>query len=636
MPIKSEEIIKGEGEKVKGLAWYTCGPTVYDSAHLGHARTYVSLDFIQRAMLYHHNLQCATMQSNPPPPPIFIMNITDVDDKILLRAKELNVSPLDLAKKYEKEFFDDMDALNVMRPTIVTRVSEHVESSIIPYIEKIISNDMAYITSDGSVYFNVRAFEEFSGNMNRYGKLAHRNKEETFFEWNESNNQNDTLSNEKKDPRDFVLWKSRNNNTEELSWKSPWSVGRPGWHIECSAMIDSTMKQFSNHNIHVHAGGVDLKFPHHTNEIAQAEAYRDKAFLRGRKEWIPHWIHTGHLHINGLKMSKSLKNFITIKDILASDANGSSLDSSADDFRCWCLGLSGSYRGPATYSESRLIEANVARKKILRFLLDGELWIKRSKESIDVTTLPWSDLDYDLVQESVKSETTIHRALFGAASGDFDGPKILATMIHMAEYGTSYIADVGDGTASTYPLERMLKTLRRCLSILGFTDKTVRAGLETDVEHYSRSNEKLVEEIVQFRKSIRDAALRNLKHHDVQNVCKEILNICDKFRDQNLPSVGIQVFDSDEMENRGWRYYLPGVPDDGNVPSKAPSIDQFDKSQLTAENMFRVGQYKGIFSAYDDSGFPTRTIDGSELSKRMIKKLTKKREVYRQKLEDRE
>jgi cysteinyl-tRNA synthetase len=635
MPIKSDEIVKGQGGDIKGLAWYTCGPTVYDSAHLGHARTYLLLDFIQRAMLYHHKLQCVTAQHSPPLPPIFIMNITDVDDKILIRAKELNVSPLDLAKKYEKEFFEDMDALNVMRPTIITRVSEHVESSIIPYIEKIISNDMAYITNDGSVYFDVRAFEENSGYTNRYGKLVHRNKEETFFEWNENNNQNEKISSEKKDPRDFVLWKSRNNNEEDLSWNSPWSVGRPGWHIECSAMIESTMKQFKNHTIHIHAGGVDLKFPHHSNEIAQAEAYRDEAFFKDRKEWIPHWIHTGHLHINGLKMSKSLKNFITIRDMLVSDTNNSSLDSPADDFRCWCLGLSGSYRGPATYSKSRLVEASVARKKILRFLLDGEQWIKMSRETADIATVPWSELDYDLVQESVECETKIHQALLGSSTGDFDGPTILATMIKMAESGTKYIADVSEGSASTYPVNRMLNTLRQYLSVLGFTAKTVRAGIQNEMELHSISNDKLVEEIVKFRKSIRDIALHNLNGDSVKDVCKEILSLCDKFRDQNLPSSGIQVFDSDEINDRGWRYYVPVVSDGGSVPPKAPSISNIDKNEVTVNDMFRVGQYEAMFSAYDSSGFPTHNIDGSELSKRMIKKLSKKREGYRRRLENR-
>jgi hypothetical protein len=144
-----------------------------------------------------------------------------------------------------------------------------------------------------------------------------------------------------------------------------------------------------------------------------------------------------------------------------------------------------------------------------------------------------------------------------------------------------------------------------------------------------------VEEIVKFRKSIRDIALHNLNGDSVKDVCKEILSLCDKFRDQNLPSSGIQVFDSDEINDRGWRYYVPVVSDGGSVPPKAPSISNIDKNEVTVNDMFRVGQYEAMFSAYDSSGFPTHNIDGSELSKRMIKKLSKKREGYRRRLENR-
>ena len=359
-----EHVVK---ESSKGYVWYTCGPTVYDDAHLGHARTYVCLDILQRALLHSHAL------FHQRPKPIFIMNITNVDDKILNRAKERNVHPIALAQKYEAEFWEDMDSLNVMRPTIVTRVTDHVEDSIIPYIETIMAGGMAY-ERKGSVYFDVKAFEagqeEGQGRVNQYGKLAPHVQTTAAFHKQASEGDGDDAEAEaesdlKRDSRDFVLWKGRDGNSskeEPLIWNSPWGPGRPGWHIECSAMIESTMQKFQKtHQMYFHAGGVDLKFPHHTNEIAQAEAYHsslrasnnnsDKQTCceeRGR-EWIPHWIHTGHLHIEGRKMSKSLKNFITIRELLAQNdvvpnsdgttTHSSILESPADDFRTWCLGL---------------------------------------------------------------------------------------------------------------------------------------------------------------------------------------------------------------------------------------------------------------------------------------------------------
>ena len=352
-----------KSDRSKGMAWYTCGPTVYDSAHMGHARTYVGIDILQRLIVHFHDDTCELR-------PIFIMNVTDVDDKIINRSKELKQDPVALARKYEKEFFDDMDALNVMRPTLVTRVTDHVETSIIPYIEQIKKNGIAYVSSDGSqnsfegngsVYFDVRAFESLASNpfgrRRQYGKLAPPSAStcnSDLFQWSEPHqSKTNARSQLKRDPRDFVLWKQKK-PSDTLYWDSPWGPGRPGWHIECSAMIEATMKMFSSHKIKVHAGGIDLKFPHHTNEIAQAEAYHN--MYPSSKEWIQHWFHTGHLYINGLKMSKSLKNFVTIKDFLS---DSECKESRADEFRLWVFGLSGSLSGPATFSKTRMNESKV-------------------------------------------------------------------------------------------------------------------------------------------------------------------------------------------------------------------------------------------------------------------------------------
>mmetsp|Transcript_2778 Transcript_2778/g.6510 ORF Transcript_2778/g.6510 Transcript_2778/m.6510 type:complete len:282 (-) Transcript_2778:748-1593(-) len=246
-------------------------------------------------------------------PPLFTMNITDIDDKIMKAAEDTGESPLDLARRYEREFWEDMDSLNCLRPHVVARVTERVESDIVPYIETLIDKGMAYDTEDG-IYFNVKNFSEKMGHFSKYGKLSpHATSEHTVE--NEGCD-----ANLKRDQRDFVLWKKQK-STESVCWEAPWGKGRPGWHIECSAIIESIQQQFEDtHYFSVHAGGVDLKFPHHTNEIAQAEAYRGG-------EWINHWVHTGHLHIDGLKMSKSLKNFISIRDFMGKYDMSSSTES---------------------------------------------------------------------------------------------------------------------------------------------------------------------------------------------------------------------------------------------------------------------------------------------------------------------
>ena len=669
-------------DKPLGLLWYTCGPTVYDAAHLGHARTYVALDLIRRAMLAAHEAHamsaiCAPTPSSPPPPPLFVMNVTDVDDKILARAKETGQDPIQLARKFEKEFWEDMDALNVLRPDVVTRVTEHVDCTIVPYIQRIVDNGLAYVLPDGdedddrssgnddavnSVYFDVDAFESSRGGLNRYGKLAPprgASDEGDFFSWEDDSTDADTSRRRKRDLRDFVLWKGRKDG-EDLYWNSPWGPGRPGWHIECSAMIESVSKSFApTHKFGVHAGGIDLKFPHHTNEIAQAEAYHSGSTESNAKngvEWIPHWVHTGHLHIQGMKMSKSLKNFVTIRQLL-STSSSSSLASPADDFRLWCLGISGSYRGPATYSEARIQEARHIRQRIVRFLMDGEEWVRKSSHGDNQPTGQWNEEDVALSDAAASCEASCRYALIGSIDTkggfDIDGSAYLNAIIELVEKGTAYISSPNAGKRPVEPMRIVLETVRKQLSMVGFTDTTVRAGVAIrGANNVSSGNvkggeEALIEELSAFRSNVREAAITGLKQKiedgdTTDSPLKELLDVCDHIRDVSLPSLGVEILDSSVQESNGtagrWRYCIPREDvrtekDSTKTASDDSSSQPSDSDQvLSRKEYLSAGNYEGEFLKFDENGLPTHTADGKEISKRLLKKVMKKYDKYAKKV----
>ncbi len=256
---------------------YTCGPTVYDRAHLGNLRTFIFEDILTRALKYNgYKIKQ-------------IMNITDIDDKIIKRAAKENKKIFEITEPFTEIFFSDIKKLNIKKASFYPKAANHIKE-IISLIEKLIKNKTAYRGTDGSIYFNISGFKN-------YGRLSRLKKRKIKIgariaadEYN------------KNQAQDFVLWKRREDN--EPSWPSPWGNGRPGWHIECSAM---SMK-YLGETLDIHAGGIDLIFPHHENEIAQSEAATGKKFAG-------YWIHGEHLLIHGQKMAKSLGNFYTLQDI---------------------------------------------------------------------------------------------------------------------------------------------------------------------------------------------------------------------------------------------------------------------------------------------------------------------------------
>ena len=327
---KKEEFIPLDPPNVK---IYTCGVTVYDESHIGHARSLYIFDVIRRYLKYRsYDVK-------------FVRNITDIDDKIINRANELKANWQELVQKYIGRYYEDLKNLSIEKGDFEPRATENI-NAMVDYIKALVEKGYAY-EAGGDVYFNVRKFPA-------YGKLSGQSIDQM-----ESGVRIEP-SEYKKDPLDFALWKKSKEN--EPSWDSPWGKGRPGWHIECSVM---SQKFLQTDTLDIHAGGRDLIFPHHENEIAQAEALTGKPFAR-------YWIHHGLLTLNGQKMSKSLGNFVTIKGFMEKYQN-------ADFLKLFFL--SDHYAHPVDYTEEKINEAKKAYERI--DILIGKL--KRTYGQRDVS-----------------------------------------------------------------------------------------------------------------------------------------------------------------------------------------------------------------------------------------------------------
>lgn len=272
------------------VGMYCCGPTVYDFAHIGNWRTFVFGDLVRRYLEFRgYNVR-------------HVMNITDVEDKIIKRVRENKTTLREFTGRFEAAFLDDLKALNCLTPHVTPRATEHIPE-IIALIEKLIARGIAYQASDRSVYFSI---EKYRGCGCTYGQLQKLNFEEMRVGERVASDEY-----EKESLADFALWKARVPEDGEVFWPSPWGEGRPGWHIECSAM---SMKVLGE-SFDLHLGGEDLKFPHHEDEIAQSEGATSKPFVK-------HWMHGAHLLVEGKKMSKSLGNFFTLRDLAAKGFSG--------------------------------------------------------------------------------------------------------------------------------------------------------------------------------------------------------------------------------------------------------------------------------------------------------------------------
>ncbi|RKL63815.1 cysteine--tRNA ligase [Thermoanaerobacteraceae bacterium SP2] len=316
---KKEEFAPLSGNKVN---IYTCGPTVYDFFHVGNARVFITFDMVRNYLKFRgYDVK-------------FVQNFTDIDDKMIKRANEEGITVRELGDRFIKEYFTDADALGIKRADVHPRATEHI-GDIIDIIKILEDKGYAYEV-DGDVYYEARKFRD-------YGKLSHQNPDEleagARIEPGEK----------KKDPMDFALWKAK--KPGEPAWESPWGEGRPGWHIECSVMA----MKYLGETIDIHGGGPDLIFPHHENEIAQSEAATGKPFAK-------YFMHVGYLNINNQKMSKSLGNFFTVRDILKK------YDPEVLRF----FMLSSHYRSPINFSEDFMQQARSALERLYNALYTME------------------------------------------------------------------------------------------------------------------------------------------------------------------------------------------------------------------------------------------------------------------------
>lgn len=416
---KKEEFVPIEEGKVK---MYVCGPTVYNLIHIGNARPMIVFDTVRRYM-EHKGYDVN-----------YVSNFTDVDDKIIKAANEEGVEPSVISERYIEECKKDMKAMHVKPATTHPKATEEIDG-MLAMIETLIEKGHAYRAADGTVYFRTRSFKE-------YGKLSHKNLDDL-----EGGKRSLLVSGEdqKEDPLDFVLWKPKKEG--EPFWESPWCEGRPGWHIECSVMS----KKYLGDQIDIHAGGEDLVFPHHENEIAQSEAANGKEFAK-------YWMHNAFLNIDNKKMSKSLGNFFTVRDI------SEKYDLQVLRF----FMLSAHYRSPLNFS-AELMEA---AKNGLERIVTG---VSNLKYNMGVSTKEvMDDAEKALFKEAKGFETKFDEAM----DDDFNTADAIAAIFELIKFANTN----ADAAKSKEFLEALLNEIKALCDICGLEVEQKEELLDSDVE----------------------------------------------------------------------------------------------------------------------------------------------------------
>lgn len=505
-----------------------------------------------------------------------------------------------LPKFWEKEYFSDMEALNVLPPTVLTRVSEYIPE-IIAFVTRIIDNGFAY-ESNNSVYFAVSKFD--SSRDHFYAKLVPEAVGDRKALEEGEGSLSVSSENEKRSPNDFALWKA--SKPGEPSWDSPWGKGRPGWHIECSAMASSILGS----EMDIHTGGVDLKFPHHDNELAQSEAFFDN------DSWVKFFLHSGHLTIAGCKMSKSLKNFITIKDALKKNTSR----------QLRLAFLLHSWKDTLDYSDNTMQDAVQYEKFINEFFLTVKDAIR--KQTAEDKFQKWSQKEMKLSEEFIMRQQNIHKSL----CDNIDTKTALSQIRQLVSTVNNYLSSSSDQPPNSCLLQEIAEYVTWLLKVFGTIESDELIGFPVKISGGNTEATLMpyLEALSTFREQIRNAGLESKD--------AAILKLCDQLRDEVLPHLGVRLEDKEgaktvvkimdpnqllkEMEAK------KKVEEEKRLKKIAAKEaaekkrrEKEAEKRQPPEEMFLHMTDK--YSKFDDQGLPTHDVDGKEISKGLNKKLKK-------------
>ncbi|WVN89023.1 cysteine-tRNA ligase [Cryptococcus depauperatus CBS 7841] len=722
--------------KGKRVDWYNCGPTVYDSSHMGHARNYLTQDIVRRILRDYFGYDVN-----------FVMNITDIDDKIIIRARESHlleqlisstssittqllsdveagftqyltkplksISALDippnatsfevfdlilaryqsdtkwanearekeekfgmylaslakakeaynnakgkldrpgndnkavkdlvegatdilgpylgdklaetisdpiavsqkLASFWEESFFEDMARLHILPPDTITRVSEYVPE-IVSFVQRIIDHGFAY-EGGGSIWFDVEKFEGAEGDEFRYeyAKLQPGSKgNKKLLDEGEGAL---TGVQGKRRPADFALWKAKS-KPGEPAWTSPWGEGRPGWHIECSVMASEVLGS----GMDIHSGGVDLMFPHHDNELAQAEAYH------GCKQWVNYFLHTGHLHIEGLKMSKSLKNFITIDEALR--------DYSARQLRL--AFMLQAWNAKLDFKKDLIVDTKTKEETFDNFFANVKARINDAAAR-DAN----QDGKHHFDEPEKKLMKTFHCAQdnFRAALCDsFNTPTAIQVLLDLVSNVNTYFASRGPRDYNIGPVVTIAQWITRMLRMFGLGEGDAstnqigwgKEGNGATGGDWEKKLNPYLNAMSIFRDNIRKLAIAG-------STPKDILQLCDKFRDYDLANLGVQLDDGQSasggaiyklidpavlVQAREEKERLAAEKAERKKAAEAKQIAQLEKGRVPPQQMFKPPHVSTrMYSEWDEQGLPVKDEEGKELSKSAQKKAVK-------------